>query len=105
METYDVEVTGIAPIMFNRFYDPASLAPGTVSGKARDAEGREAEALLRLWLLPDGNIGSPGRQIKKAMLDGAGLGNVKIGRKSSGQFIKEARLVQAGQDRTTGRAA
>jgi hypothetical protein len=98
METYDVEITGIAPVKFNRPTADAvkGLNPGSKAQKREDAAGREAEALERLWFASDGCIGVPARQVKKAILDGASMGTIKIGRKSAIGFLKAAVMATEG---------
>jgi hypothetical protein len=98
VEVYHVEVTGIAPVKFNKPTADAirGLNPGSKSQKREDAAGREAEALERLYRAADGSIGAPPRQIKKAMLDGASMGGVKIGRKSAIGFLKATVMVTEG---------
>lgn len=98
MDTYEVELTGIAPVKFNKPTAEAikGLNPGSKAQKREDSAGREAEALERLFYLPDGSIGAPARQIKKALLDGASMGNIKIGRKGAIQFLKGTVMVTDG---------
>lgn len=98
METYDIELTGIAPIKFNKPTAEAikGLNPGSKSQKREDAAGREAEAMERLYYAADGTIGAPARQIKKAILDGASMGAIKIGRKGAIGFIKATIMVTEG---------
>lgn len=98
METYEVELTGIAPVKFNKPTAEAikGLNPGSKSQKREDATGREAEAMERLFFLPDGTIGAPARQVKRSLLDGASMGGIKIGRKGAVQFIKGTVMVTDG---------
>lgn len=98
METYEVELTGIVPVKFNRPTAEAikGLNPGTKSQKREDAAGREAEAMDRLWRVPDGSIGAPARQIKRSILDGASMGSIKIGRKGALPFVKATVMVTDG---------
>ena len=98
METYEVEITGIAPLMFNRPTADAvrGLEPGSKSKKREDAAGREAEAMERLFIGVDGLLGATARQIKRSMLDGASMGTIKIGRKSAIGYLKAAVMVSDG---------
>jgi len=98
METYAVELTGIAPVKFNKPTADAvkGLNPGSKSKKREDAAGREEEALERLYFCADGNIGAPARQVKRTMLDGASMGTIKIGRKSAIGYLKAAVMVTEG---------
>jgi hypothetical protein len=98
MENYEVELTGIAPVMFNKPTASAirGLNPGQKSAKREDASGREEEAMERLSYLADGTISAGARQIKRAMLDGATLGSIKIGRKGAWPFIKATIVVTDG---------
>lgn len=98
MEIYEVELTGIAPVKFNRPTAEAvkGLNPGSKAQKREDAAGREAEAMDRLWHASDGSIGAPARQIKKSILDGASMGVIKIGRKSAIGFAKATIMVTEG---------
>lgn len=98
METYEVELTGIAPVKFNRPTAEAikGLNPGTKAQKREDAAGREAEAMERLYMAADGNIGASPRTVKKLLLDGASMGSIKIGRKSAIGFLKATVMVDEG---------
>lgn len=98
METYQVRLTGIAPVKFNKPTAEAvkGLNPGSKAQKREDAAGREAEALERLYYADDGTIGAPARQIKKTIIDGASMGSIKIGRKSAIGFIKATVMVTGG---------
>jgi hypothetical protein len=98
METYEVELTGIAPIKFNKPTAEAikGLEPGTKSKKREDAAGREAEAMDRLYVAADGCIGAPARQIKRALLDGSAMGTIKIGRRGAVQYLKGTVMVSEG---------
>lgn len=98
METYEVELTGIAPVKFNKPTAEAikGLNPGSKAQKREDAAGREAEAMERLYYAADGCIGAPARQIKRSLLDGASMGVIKIGRKSAIGFLKATVMVTEG---------
>jgi hypothetical protein len=98
MEQYRVELTGIAPVKFNKPTAEAvkGLNPGTKAQKREDAAGREAEAMDRLYFAADGCIGAPARQIKRVVLDGASMGTIKIGRKSAVAYLKGTVMVTEG---------
>jgi hypothetical protein len=98
METYAVELTGIAPVKFNHPTPDSiqGLEPGSKSKKREDAAGREAEALTRLLRNDAGEIIASARQIKRAILDGASMGSIKIGRKGALVFIKAVVIVSDG---------
>lgn len=98
MEVYRVTLTGIAPIKFNHPTPDAvkGLDPGSKAKGRQDAAGREAEAMERLFLLPDGTIGASSRQIEKALMDGASMGTIKIGRKSAIGYLKATVLCTDG---------
>jgi hypothetical protein len=97
VETYDVELTGIAPVKFNKPTAEAikGLNPGSKAQKREDAAGREDEALQRLYMV-DGQIAAPARQIKRAILDGASMGTIKIGRKGAIGYLKATLMVTDG---------
>jgi hypothetical protein len=97
VETYDVELTGIAPVKFNKPTAEAikGLNPGSKAQKREDAAGREDEALQRLYMV-DGQIAAPARQIKRAILDGASMGTIKIGRKGAIGYLKATVMVTDG---------
>jgi hypothetical protein len=97
VETYDVELTGIAPVKFNKPTVEAikGLNPGSKAQKREDAAGREDEALQRLYMV-DGQIAAPARQIKRAILDGASMGTIKIGRKGAIGYLKATLMVTDG---------
>lgn len=98
VETYEIELTGIAPVKFNRPTPEAvkGLNPGSRSKKREDAAGREAEAMERLLYGDDGMLAASARQIKRAILDGASMGSIKIGRKSAIGYLKGTVMITQG---------
>lgn len=88
MQTVTVEIEGIAPIIFNRFFDPESL---DAQGKRKKTKKEYADevplkAYRDKW--PNGNLGLPAMNIKKCMIEGCRSATIKIGRKSAMPYMR-----------------
>ena len=85
MKKIKVRIKGVAPILFNRFYDPGSLDKGSAP---KGKQQREDEVGLKVYRDEEGYISVPAICIKQAMYHGARIGKLKYGRSSAAQYIK-----------------
>jgi len=97
VDIYEVELTGTSKIEFNGITKDAlgGLESGGRVPPKKDSASREAEALERLYLLPDGTIGATWWQVKAVLLDGVKSLGLKIGRKSAFQAVAASVVIQA----------
>lgn len=88
---YQVTATleGIAPILFNRLYSLEQLEGGDGSKHASlwSEEEHQAEAIKKLYR-DDNGIYVPATAVKKCLLNGAKMANLKIGRKGAVQYLQ-----------------
>src|SRR5262245_27289809 len=81
MYQIDITIQGKAPILFNRFTEKAR------PGKLRQEELLE-EATRRVYRDDSQSLVLPGWNIKRCLMDGARLGEVKHGKKSIVQYVQ-----------------
>jgi hypothetical protein len=87
MYNVDGTLKGMAPILFNRFTEKAR------PGKLRPEELLE-EATRRVYRDPDTqSIILPPWNLKKCLMDGSRLGEVKHGKKAIGQYLQALLIV------------
>jgi hypothetical protein len=86
MYQIDATIQGRAPLLFNRFTDKAR------PGKLRQEELLE-EATRRVYRDESQGLVLPGWNVKKCLMDGARLGEVKHGKKSIVQYLQALVIV------------
>jgi hypothetical protein len=89
MKTVQIEIEGIAPILFNRFTEEAQakLEKGS-QGKPATTQGRIDEAYTKVYRNGGPEIGVPTVNIKKCLLLGCKSAKIKLGRASAVPYMK-----------------
>ena len=87
MQTVNVEIEGISPILFNNFFDPSVLdKPG---GKKKSMAQRALDVDQKVYRKTNtGPIGIPSMNIKKCMLEGSQFSGMKIGKRGAVEYIR-----------------
>ena len=86
---FDVEVEGIAPILFNRFTDQAAAQVDAGGrGKKKTKAERIKEAHKLIYTDAKGFMVIPAVNVKKSLLEGCGMAGIKIGRRGAITFMR-----------------
>ncbi len=88
MRKVEVEIEGIAPILFNRFFDPESLDAQGSKKKTKKEYADEVPLKVYRDKWPNGYLGLPAINIKKCVLNGSRSATIKIGRKSAEPYMR-----------------
>lgn len=87
MYSINVELTGVAPLRFNRYTGEKS----TGGSAAHTDEAERKDSINRCyWLDDEKKVGLyvPAEAVKKCLMNGSSLANLKEGRKSLAQYLK-----------------
>lgn len=88
MEKVLVEIEGIAPVIFNRFFDPEALDQEGKRKKTKKEYQDEVPLKVYRDKWPNGYLGLPAMNIKKCMIEGCKSATIKIGRKSAAPYLR-----------------
>lgn len=83
-----VEIEGIAPVIFNRFFDPDALDQEGKRKKTKKEYADEVPLKVYRDKWPNGNLGLPAMNLKKCILEGCKSAGIKLGRKSAMPYMR-----------------
>lgn len=87
MKNISIEIEGICPILFNRFFDPKSLES---PGGRKPTQKLIDEVKFKVYRKGNGksDIGMPAENIKKSLLLGCSSAGIKVGRRGAMPYMR-----------------